>query len=71
MNFQHNWKMKIGKICNMIFPIFRVMVKIHFSSASIECLHWVKDPYSSASVGGKNMILQEQEELTKLNKIVV
>ena len=42
MNFHHNWKMKIGKICNMIFPIFRfwVMLKIHRNSLLFS-LHWM------------------------------
>ncbi|KAJ1153376.1 hypothetical protein NDU88_006137 [Pleurodeles waltl] len=35
---------------------------------STECLDWVRDPYSSASVGGKDMTLQEQEELTELRQ---
>ena len=39
-----------------------------FSSVSAECLDWVRDPYSSASVGGKDMTLQEQEEITELKQ---
>ncbi|XP_035209260.1 zinc finger BED domain-containing protein 5-like [Stegodyphus dumicola] len=35
---------------------------------STECLDWVRDPYSSASVVGKEMTLQEQEELIELRQ---
>lgn len=37
----------------------------YFSSASTECIDWVRDPCSSASVGG-DLTLQEQEEITDL-----
>ena len=43
-------------------------LSFYFSSASTECLDWVRDPYSSASVIGKDMTLQEQEELTELKQ---
>ncbi|KAJ1098210.1 hypothetical protein NDU88_003326 [Pleurodeles waltl] len=43
-------------------------LSFYFSSVSTECLDWVRDPYSSASVGGKDMTLQEQEELTELRQ---
>ncbi|XP_035209931.1 zinc finger BED domain-containing protein 5-like [Stegodyphus dumicola] len=33
-----------------------------------ECLDWVRDPYSSASVVGKEMTLQKQEELIELRQ---
>ena len=33
-----------------------------------ECLDWVRDPYSSASVAGKDMALKEQEELIELKQ---
>lgn len=39
-----------------------------FSSASSECLDWVRDSYSSASAGEKDMTLQEREELTELRR---
>ncbi|GFR11223.1 SCAN domain-containing protein 3 [Trichonephila clavata] len=38
------------------------------SKVSTECLDWVRDPYSSASVVGKEMTLQEQEELIELRQ---
>ncbi|CAL9692042.1 unnamed protein product [Knipowitschia caucasica] len=37
-------------------------------TTSTENLDWVRDPYSSASVGGMDMTLQEQEELTELRQ---
>ncbi len=43
-------------------------MSFYFSSAFTECLDWVRDPYSSASVVGKDMTLQEQEELTELRQ---
>ncbi|XP_056302924.1 SCAN domain-containing protein 3-like [Danio aesculapii] len=43
-------------------------LSFYFSSASTECFDWVRDPYSSASVVGKDMTLQEQEELTELKQ---
>lgn len=43
-------------------------MSFYFSSASTECLDWVRDPFSPASVVGKDMTLQEQEELTKLRQ---
>lgn len=43
-------------------------MSFYFSSAFTECLDWVRDPYSSTSVIGKDMTLQEQEELTELRQ---
>ena len=43
-------------------------MSFYFSSAFTECLDWVRDPYSSASVAGKDMTLQEQEELIELKQ---
>ncbi|KAL0148664.1 hypothetical protein M9458_055991 [Cirrhinus mrigala] len=43
-------------------------MSFYFSSAFTECLDWVRDPYSSTSVVGKDMTLQEQEELTELRQ---
>uniref|UniRef100_A0A2H6NA63 HAT C-terminal dimerisation domain-containing protein n=2 Tax=Micrurus carvalhoi TaxID=3147026 RepID=A0A2H6NA63_9SAUR len=40
----------------------------YFSSAFTECLDWVRDPYSSLSVAGKDMTLKEQEELIELKQ---
>ena len=42
-------------------------MSFYFSLALTECLAWVRDPYSSAIVG-KDMALQEQEELTELRQ---
>lgn len=44
-------------------------MSFYVSSASIKSLGWVRDPYSSASVGGKDMTLQEQKELTELRQV--
>uniref|UniRef100_A0A674MRG2 Uncharacterized protein n=1 Tax=Takifugu rubripes TaxID=31033 RepID=A0A674MRG2_TAKRU len=43
-------------------------MSFYFSSASTECLDWVRDPFSSASAVGKDMTLQEQEQLTELRQ---
>lgn len=43
-------------------------MSFYFPSASTDCLDWVRDPYSSAAVFGKDMTLQEQEELTELRE---
>ncbi|XP_073414158.1 zinc finger BED domain-containing protein 5-like [Dendrobates tinctorius] len=40
----------------------------YFSSTFTECLDWVRDPYSSLSVAGKDMTLKEQEELIELKQ---
>ena len=37
-------------------------------SSTTDCLDWVRDPYSSAAVLGKDMTLQEQEEITALRQ---
>lgn len=42
-------------------------LSFYFSSAT-ECLDWISDPYSSASVAGKDMTLKEQEELIELKQ---
>ena len=42
--------------------------KLYFPSSSTDCLDWVRDPYSSAAVVGKDMILQEQEKITALRQ---
>ncbi|XP_035224241.1 zinc finger BED domain-containing protein 5-like [Stegodyphus dumicola] len=50
---------------------FRSKVQLwhqHVESVSTECLDWVRDPYSSASVVGKEMTSQEQEELIELRQ---
>ncbi|GFR00898.1 SCAN domain-containing protein 3 [Trichonephila clavata] len=50
-------------------PAARVTARRVFSQVvSTECLDWVRDPYSSASVVGKEMTLQEQEELIELRQ---
>jgi len=43
-------------------------LSFYFSSVFTECLDWVRDPYSSASVAGKDMTLKEQEELIELKQ---
>ena len=43
-------------------------MSFYFSSATTEYLDWVRDPFSSASAFGKDMTLQEQEELTELKE---
>lgn len=39
----------------------------YFPSLSTDCLDWVRNPYSSTAVG-KDMTLQEQEEITELRQ---
>ena len=41
-------------------------LSFYFPSSSTDCLGWVRDPYSSAAVLGKDMTFQEQEEITPL-----
>lgn len=58
-------------LCEIIVKHLKTLeekLSFYFSSVSTECLDWVRDPYSSASVGGKDMTLQEQEELTELRQ---
>ena len=43
-------------------------LSFYFPSSSTDCLDWVRDPYSSAAVLGKDMTLQEQEEITALRQ---
>ena len=47
---------------------FEERVLFYISSASTDSLDWVRDPYSSASVVGKDMTLQKQEELPELRQ---
>uniref|UniRef100_A0A674PIL4 DUF4371 domain-containing protein n=1 Tax=Takifugu rubripes TaxID=31033 RepID=A0A674PIL4_TAKRU len=54
-----------------MFPLtnkWQDKMSFYFSSASTECLDWVRDPFSSASAVGKDMTLQEQEQLTELRQ---
>uniref|UniRef100_A0A670JTK9 Uncharacterized protein n=1 Tax=Podarcis muralis TaxID=64176 RepID=A0A670JTK9_PODMU len=58
-------------LCEIIAKHLKTLegkLSCYFSSVSTECLDWVRDPYSSASVGGKDMTLQEQEELAELRQ---
>ncbi|XP_035228567.1 protein FAM200A-like [Stegodyphus dumicola] len=57
-------------LCEIIVHLKTLEEKLsfYFSSVSTECLDWVRDPYSSASVVGKKMTLQEQEELIELRQ---
>ena len=43
-------------------------MSFYFPSASTEYLDWVRDPFSSASAGGKDITFKEQEELTELRQ---
>lgn len=43
-------------------------MSFYFSLAFTEGIEWVRDPYSSTSIIGMDMNLQEQEELTELSK---
>ena len=43
-------------------------LSFYFPSSSTDCLDWIRDPYSSAAVLGKDMTLQEQEEITALRQ---
>ena len=43
-------------------------LSFYFPSSSTDYLDWVRDPYSSAAVLGKDMTLQEQEEITALRQ---
>ncbi|XP_032091807.1 zinc finger BED domain-containing protein 5-like [Thamnophis elegans] len=58
-------------LCEIIVKHLKTLeekLSFYFSSVSTECLDWVRDPFSSASIGGKDMTLQEQEELTELRQ---
>ena len=58
-------------LCEIIVKHLKTLeekMSFNFSSAFTECLDWVRDPYSSASVVGKDMTLHEQEELTELRQ---
>ena len=43
-------------------------MSFYFSSATTEYLDWVRDPFNSASAVGKDLTLQEQEELAELKQ---
>ena len=56
-------------LCEIIAKHLNILeekLSFYFSSTCTECLDWVRDPFSSASAVGKDMTLQEQEELTEL-----
>ncbi|KAM9296690.1 protein-glutamine gamma-glutamyltransferase E-like [Gastrophryne carolinensis] len=58
-------------LCEVIgrhLKILEEKLSFYFSSAFTECLDWVRDPYSSLSVAGKDMTLKEQEELIDLKQ---
>ncbi|KAM9319784.1 zinc finger BED domain-containing protein 5-like [Gastrophryne carolinensis] len=57
-------------LCEVIGRHLKIPEKLsfYFSSAFTECLDWVRDPYSSLSVAGKDMTLKEQEELIDLKQ---
>ena len=68
----HQWQdVNTAALCEIIVEHLKTLeekMSFYFSSASTECLDWVRDPYSSASVVRKEMTLQEQEELTELRQ---
>ncbi|XP_077421844.1 zinc finger BED domain-containing protein 5-like [Vanacampus margaritifer] len=56
--------------CEIIVKHLKMLeekMSFYFSSTSTESLDWVRDPYSSVSVG-KDMTLQEHEQLTELRQ---
>ncbi|KAM9320399.1 zinc finger BED domain-containing protein 5-like [Gastrophryne carolinensis] len=58
-------------LCEVIgrhLKILEEKLSFYFSSAFTECLDWVRDPYSSLSVAGKDMTLKEQEEFIDLKQ---
>lgn len=58
-------------LCEIIVKHLKTLeekMSFNFSSASTECLDWVRDPFSSASAFRKDMTLQEQEELTEMRQ---
>ena len=58
-------------LCEVIVKHLKILkqkMSFYFSSATTEYLDWVRDPFSSTSADGKDMTLQEQEELTELKQ---
>ena len=57
-------------LCEVIVKHLKILeqMSFYFSSATTEYLGWVRDPFSSATVVGKDVTLQEQEELTELKQ---
>ena len=58
-------------LCEEIVKHLKILeqkMSFYFFSATTEYLDWVRDPFSSASAVGKDMTLQEQEELTELKQ---
>uniref|UniRef100_A0A674MK34 Uncharacterized protein n=1 Tax=Takifugu rubripes TaxID=31033 RepID=A0A674MK34_TAKRU len=68
----NKWQdVNIAALCEIIVKHLKTLeekMSFYFSSASTECLDWVRDPFSSASAVGKDMTLQEQEQLTELRQ---
>ena len=60
------WKgVNTAALCETIgkhLKTFEQKLNFYFPSSSTDCLVWVRDPYSSAAVLGKDMTLQEKEE---------
>ena len=57
-------------LCDIIVQHLKTLeekLSFYFSSAATECLDWVRDPFSSAALG-KDLTLQEQEELIELKQ---
>ena len=62
---------KTAGLCETIRKHLKTLeqkLSFYFPSSSTDCLDWVRDPYSSAAVLGKDMTLQEQEEITALRQ---
>ena len=58
-------------LCEVIVEHLKILeqkMSFYFSSATTDHLDWVRDPFSTASAVGKDMTLQEQEELTELKQ---
>ena len=58
-------------LCEVIVKRLKILeqkMSFYFSSATTEYLDWVRDPFSSVSDVGKDMTLQEQEELAELKQ---
>ena len=61
----------IAALCETIDKHLKTLeqkLSFYFPSSSTDCLDWVRDPYSSAAVLGKDITLQEQEEITALRQ---
>lgn len=65
--FPHIQGVNSAALCETIgkhVQIVEQKLSCYFPSLSTHCLDWVRNPYSSTAVG-KDMSLQEQEEITE------